>query len=615
MKFSLLRSFRSRILLISSVTVIIALSITGIATYFIVNESMTKSLNHDLDEIARGNALAVEKWVEAKVTQVNAAAKDVEHGDPQGLVKHMASAGGFTTTAVGWADKSFFTTDSAVPAGYDPTARPWYKQALEAGKLIVTKPYGDASTGKLFVAFSEPMIRNGAVAGVVQGAVSLSGLKDVVSAIKPTPSSYSFVVSKADQVLAHPDNALVLKSSSAISPELTTDRVSGLANSSDMPTISLDGAPKLLKVKAITGTDWYLVVALDKTEATSALLDVVYATLSLIIVLTIVAAIVSAALSAKSFKRLSATRDAMDAISAGSGDLTQRLNVDGGDEIAQIALSFNKFVEHIQSILIEIRRGADAIKVATGEVDAGNLDLSRRTEIAASSLEETSAALADLTRAVQQSAGAATQVNRLAAQATSLAEKGGLVVGGSVETMLEIAKASTQIADIIGVIDGIAFQTNILALNAAVEAARAGENGRGFAVVASEVRSLAGRSAAAAKEIKSLIEASQATVGRGAERVKDVGAMMDELVAGVSSVTGIIAEISASLNEQSTGITQINTAVSELDEMTQQNAALVEEVSAAASMLEQHSTALSSAVSTFKLENKSKVSGIPLAGN
>ena len=611
MRFSLLRSFRARILLISSLTVICALSITGVATYFIVSDSMMKTLNHDIDEIARGNSLAVEKWVGAKIIQVNAAAKDVQYGDPQGLVKHMLAAGGFSVVVAGWTDKTFYTNDKGVPPSYDPTARPWYKQAIEAGKLIVTKPYGDASTGKLFVAISEPMLRNGSVAGVVQGAVSLVELKEVVSAIKPTPSSYSFVISKDGQVLAHPDNQYVLKDASEISPELTPAHVVAWTQSADAPTVDLAGSPKLLKVRAIAGTDWYLVVALDRGEARAGLSDVIYATGILIVVLTLVAAVVSGSLSARSFKRLSTARDAMDAISAGSGDLTQRLKVNGNDEIAQIAGAFNQFVEHIQIVLKDIRRGADSIKVAASEVESGNLDLSRRTEISASSLEETSAALADLTRSVQQSAGAAAQVNQLASEATGLARKGGQVVGSSVQTMDEIARASAQIADIIGVIDGIAFQTNILALNAAVEAARAGENGRGFAVVASEVRSLAGRSAAAAKEIKSLIEVSQSTVLRGAERVREAGTMMDSIVTSISGVTDIIYEISTAIGEQSTGIAEINTAVSDLDQSTQQNAALVEQVSAASAMLERHSDALSVAVSVFQLGSDDMVPQSP----
>src|SRR5690606_17437878 len=258
--------------------------------------------------------------------------------------------------------------------------------------------------------------------------------------------------------------------------------------------------------------------------------------------------------------------------------------------------------EKLSEIVGQIRQGSDAISSAASEIAAGNDDLSRRTEQQAASLEETASSMEELTSTVRQNADNARQANQLAIGAAEVAEVGGEVVGRVVTTMTGINESSRKIVDIISVIDGIAFQTNILALNAAVEAARAGEQGRGFAVVASEVRSLAQRSAAAAKEIKTLIDDSVEQVENGSALVGQAGKTMGEIVTSVKRVTDIIADISAASQEQSTGIEQVNQVITHMDEGTQQNAALVEEATAAARSLEQQSQHLVQTVAIFRME-------------
>jgi methyl-accepting chemotaxis protein len=285
------------------------------------------------------------------------------------------------------------------------------------------------------------------------------------------------------------------------------------------------------------------------------------------------------------------------------GDLSEPVRQSGSDEIGQLLQAMEKMRHNLHRVISQVRNGSDSIASAAGEVASGTLDLSNRTEQQASSLEQTASASEELTSTVQNNADNASQANQLAVTASAVATKGGAVVAQVVDTMQAINGSSRKIADIIGVIDGIAFQTNILALNAAVEAARAGEQGRGFAVVASEVRSLAQRSAEAAKEIKALISDSVDKVGVGTSQVAQAGATMQEIVDGIKRVADIVGEIASASHEQSVGIAQINQAVAQLDGVTQQNAALVEQTSAASKALQEQAGELARVAASFKLES------------
>jgi methyl-accepting chemotaxis protein I, serine sensor receptor len=284
-----------------------------------------------------------------------------------------------------------------------------------------------------------------------------------------------------------------------------------------------------------------------------------------------------------------------------SGDLTSRIEVNSNNETGRLMQALRQMNDNLVDLVSKVRSGTDSIYTASSEIASGNSDLSQRTEEQASSLEETASSMEELTSTVRQNADNARQANQLASGASEVAVRGGTVVGQVVQTMSAINDSSKKIVDIISVIDGIAFQTNILALNAAVEAARAGEQGRGFAVVATEVRTLAQRSAAAAKEIKELIGNSVSKVEDGTRLVDEAGATMNEIVNSVKRVTDIMAEISAASQEQSSGIEQVNQAVTQMDEVTQQNAALVEEAAAAAESMQEQAHALSQAVAVFKL--------------
>jgi methyl-accepting chemotaxis protein len=512
------------------------------------------------------------------------------------------AAGEFRTVYMAYeADKRFVQVPAQkMPDGYDPTSRPWYKLAVASGKPVVTAPYRDASFNDMTVTFALPVKADGKLIGVIGADKSLAEVARTIAAIKPSENSYAFILDKDGRIIVHPNSELALKPLAEAIPGLAA-----VAAAADNAIVEANDGTRDVSVRIapIPGTDWRLAVALDKSAAMAGLGTLVGSiALAALLVVGVVALIFVSVLRTW-FAPLRKVRDAMVAVAGGGGDLTARIDVSSRDEVGQIARAFNEFTDSLRGIIREVQQASSEVKVAAQEIATGNADLSTRTESQASSIQQSASSIQQLHATTLTNAASAREANRIAHEAATLAAEGGTKVGEVVETMGGITASSKRIGEIIGVIDSIAFQTNILALNAAVEAARAGEQGRGFAVVASEVRILAQRSGEAARDIRQLIQKSTEDVEAGAARVDDAGRTISQVVESVRSVSALMARIVEATQQQTGGIGEVNDAVNQIDQMTTQNAALVEEASAAATTLHDQSSRLVDAVGRFRTVN------------
>nr|WP_315484633.1 methyl-accepting chemotaxis protein [uncultured Undibacterium sp.] len=443
-------------------------------------------------------------------------------------------------------------------------------------------------------------------AGYAGIGLSVSKLADAIKNYKVGNSGFVYLTRANGTLMIHRDAALVeARSNLNKLPGFSEELAKSLLSSKPFyhTTYAAPNGKKIVVSSFVPELDVYVIAEVPESEVIGKVMQsvswsaiiagVVGGGTGLLVILWISAAIAAPVGRAATM---------LGEIADGDGDLSRRMPVESEDEVGMLADAFNRFVASLNRTISEVRASTETIAEASSEIATGNMDLSNRTENQASNLEQTAAAMEQLTATVKQNAANANEANQLVASASGYAVKGGDVVGQVVTTMGSISESSRKIVDIIGVIDGIAFQTNILALNAAVEAARAGEQGRGFAVVASEVRSLAQRSASAAKEIKSLIDDSVSKVDAGSRLVDTAGTTMTQIVSSVQQVAELMSQIAIASHEQDEGITNVNQAITEMDDATQQNAALVEQAAAAAASLQEQAAKLAEVVSAFKLD-------------
>ena len=487
---------------------------------------------------------------------------------------------------------------TSTPGGND-----WYDVPKSTGKRYLTEPYSYPINGKdeLIASLIAPIVVDGSFKGVATADMMVSKLSAILAAMKPIEGGVLTLVSNGGLYASHRDAARAGKKADDIP-------AAGLkAIRQGQPYTFTDAQDMVHLLQPMRAhpdmAPWAVQLSFPKAVATASSRELVKYSLLVSVMCALIAGAVMVTVLSRLMRPLRTLAAAMTGLAGGHADLTARLEVRGSDELATIASGFNTFVARIQDVLGRVRLSSDSVACASNEIRQGNANLSARTEQQASALEETAASMEELTSTVRQNADNARQAKQMAASASEVASRSGEVVAQVVETMASIDASSRKVVDIIAVIDGIAFQTNILALNAAVEAARAGEQGRGFAVVATEVRNLAQRSAAAAREIKGLIGDSVDKVGMGSMLVHEAGQTMQQVVESVRRVTDIVSEISAASAEQSTGIGQVNQAIVQMDDATQQNAALVEEAAAATESLQQQAATLVALVGEFKLES------------
>lgn len=596
-------SLRTRLITLCVAIVALAVITVATANFVTTRHNAEKLLTQQSTEIAQAHAQALHQWYLAKqrtVTSLKAHAQD------ENIVPALQSAvvaAQFDQAYIGLPDRSFrFSENRPRAADYDPTKRAWYMGAVAAGGASVTEPFIGASTGKLIITFSELVGTPSNVTAVVAGDVMLDNMIKSISSIRPTPNSFAALISNSGKLIAYQSAEMALKPLTDLHPDLTPQSIAAHKDPLSR-TWRVGGRDAYLFAQPVPGTNWQLLVMMDESDVTEALRSILFTSVLTTVLITLLAAGVLYAVISRVLARLQHVRNAIQA--AGDGNFTTRLQATGSDELTHIAHAYNRFADSVSDTLHRMRQTSRFVETASSEIAAGNQDLSVRTEQQADALSLTVASIDKIMGTVRSNADNASQANALALSASHVAERGGSVVSNVVITMDAISASSRRIADIIGVIDSIAFQTNILALNAAVEAARAGEQGRGFAVVATEVRQLAQRSASAAREIRTLIQESVEKVQGGSQLVQNAGTTMDEIVHSVQRVVSIMGEITAASQEQTRDIEQISHAIVRMEDGTQQNTALVEQASAAAASLQEQAAQLARMVSAFELRHES----------
>jgi methyl-accepting chemotaxis protein len=570
MKLSLRAKLTSVILALAA---LITLAVTVGSYSQMRNQLINTGIRNEVGATAAGAGALIKEWIATRKSIVAAGVQTVQSADdPLPAIVQTAKSGKFEAAYLGTPDKRMIADhDMQLPEGYDPTARPWYKDNVNATGTVMTDPYIDMSTKKLVISFVAPVTRNGTFAGVLGTDVLLDDIVSSVLGIKLVGEGYGMLIGKDGQVLVHRDGARVTKPVADLAPELKPELLADLARSGEMREVTLDNTSKYFYVHDIEGTDLYLAIAVDKSLALAPLNSLLWQALIALVVILLVVVPLTGFLVAKLLRSIRHIHDTMVEIANGGGDLTRKIKIDGNDEVAETAEAFNRFLDQLRAMFVRIDKESvelsAGIKDIHGAIDQLSDDSQRLAELTA----ENAAAIEEITVSISNIADSSQEADRLTKGTDVLSLESVAAVRGvadetgqsardveALAAMLDgLSQRSQEISGIIRVIKEIADQTNLLALNAAIEAARAGEQGRGFAVVADEVRKLAERTSQATVQITGMIDAVD---GETRKAVESMQSTLDAVRGGADHSTeaaGKIAVIRQNIQEVVTKIEEI----------------------------------------------------------
>jgi len=602
MKLSLRAKLTSVILALAA---LITIAVT-VGSYIQMREQLINAgIRNEVSATAAGASALIKEWITMRKSIVAAGVQSAQTAeDPLAAIIQTAKSGNFQAAYLGTPDKQMIADhDMQLPAGYDPTARPWYKDNVNATGTVMTAPYIDMSTKKLVISFVEPVKKNGTFAGVLGTDVLLDDIVASVLGIKLVGEGYGMLLSKNGQVLVHRDAERVTKPASDLAPELKPELLADLAKSGELREITLDNTSKYFYVRAIEGTDLYLALAVDKSLALAPLSALLWQALITLVVILLVVIPLTGFLVSTLLRSIRHIHDTMLEIANGGGDLTRKIEIEGNDEVAETAEAFNRFLDQLRSMFGRIDQ--ESIELTAGVKDIHDVieQLSDDTQRLADLTAENAAAIEEITVSISHIADSSQDVDKLTKDTDVLSLESATAVRGvadetresardveALSTMLDgLSQRSQEISGIIRVIKEIADQTNLLALNAAIEAARAGEQGRGFAVVADEVRKLAERTSQATVQITGMIEGVSSETGKAVENMQstlnavrgganhstEAAEKINAIRHNIKDVVAKIEEIALSTKEQFSATTAMAQAAEKITtQMHQSDSAL-----------------------------------------